>query len=160
MCKKTQKCHTSNRKFCMDCIAKKALAYTKNRNDKKKLIQVNEPPDVTLSKEQGDVLRYLVESRRREEESLCVIYTPDCGCPVEQFVLLDRFPMSKKIRGVCPECKKGCLMEIIDPIRFHLPMTDQDYELKDLVGMHVTDTYQKNLILAYQAIAKDLLGVE
>lgn len=88
----------------------------------------------------------------KERSKLCVIYNPDCGCNIDQFVVLDRFPMSKKIMARCPVCEKVCLMEISDPIIFHCPVRKEDYSLDDLKQMYVTDSDQKPYIDAYQKL--------
>ena len=87
-----------------------------------------------------------LRQKAKERERLCVIYHPDCGCSIEYFVVLDRFPMSEKIHCLCDECKKGCLLEISDPIIFHLPLTNQDYTLEEIKKMHVSLSFQKHLI--------------
>lgn len=83
-------------------------------------------------------------------ESLYVIYVPDCECDVEMFYVLDRYPMSEKIHSFCPYCNKHTLMSISDPIRFHLPLINKDYSLKELKRYVVTDTWQADYIKAYQ----------
>ena len=90
--------------------------------------------------------------KRRSEEltSIYVIYRPDCGCPIEQIVLLDRYPMSEKIHMKCPECNKGCLTEISDPIIFHCPLLKQDYSQKDLKEFIITESRQKEYIESYR----------
>lgn len=153
-CKKKVKCHTSNRKFCVDCIGEKALESAKLYQKKAKqqpasdLIHLDETK--TFSTEQERMIRYLVEAKRRENESMWVIYTPDCQCSIEQFVMLDRYPMSPKIHGMCPECKKYCLMEISDPIRFHLPLTNQDYVLEDFKDMQIMPSPQEHYLRMYK----------
>jgi len=87
---------------------------------------------------------------------LVVIYNPDCGCPIDQFFLLDRFPMSPTIFSQCPSCKKGCLMEISEPIVFHLPIQNQDIELDKLCDLVVGETRQRPYIEAYQMLARHL----
>jgi hypothetical protein len=103
-----------------------------------------------FSEEQKECFKSYLEFFARKQQSLCVIYLPDCGCPIEQMVILDRYPMSPKIISSCPECKKGCLMEISDPIAFYLPLTKQDFSLEDLKKMYVTDSPQKDLINCYK----------
>ena len=90
--------------------------------------------------------------KRKSEEltSIYVIYRPDCGCPIEQTVLLDRFPMPKKIMIQCPECKKGCLTEISDPIIFHCPILKQDYTREDLKEFVINESRQKEYIESYR----------
>jgi hypothetical protein len=87
--------------------------------------------------------------RAKEMERLCVIYNPDCGCEVDQFVVLDRYPMSQKIISKCPICEKLCLMEISNSIIFHDPISKSDYTIEDLRQMHITDTEQAPFIKAY-----------
>jgi hypothetical protein len=78
-----------------------------------------------------------------------VIYRPDCGCPIEQFVLLDRFPMSPKILNQCPECKKPCLSCISDPIIFNTQIGG-DFSLNDLKNSVITESRQKIFLVAYK----------
>jgi len=114
-----------------------------------KLIIENWPEGTT--EEQKDYARAFLKHIADEQTRLCVIYNPDCGCSIDQMVVLDRYPMSPKIISRCPECKKGCLMEISDPIRFHLPLTDQDFSLEDLKDFIVDETCdQAYLIKRYQ----------
>lgn len=87
---------------------------------------------------------------QRESLSVAVIYNPDCGCPIDHFVLLDRFPMSTKIISSCSECKKGCLMEISEPIIFHDQLTETDFSLEDLDEMIITDSWQYPFLLEYK----------
>jgi hypothetical protein len=87
--------------------------------------------------------------KAKEKERLCVIYHPDCGCEVESFVVLDRYPMSEKIHAKCPQCKEYCLLEISDPIVFHVPLLNKDWSLEDLKKSHITESDQKEFILAY-----------
>lgn len=102
--------------------------------------------------ERNEYLKALLNWHAEESSYLMVIYTPDCGCLIEQFVVLDRYPMSKKIICQCPECKRGCLMEISDPIQFHLPLTKQDVSLQELADGVVTESRQKPFIEAYQLL--------
>lgn len=104
----------------------------------------NKPEELELIKRQ-------YRARVEREYSIYVIYHPDCGCPVDQFVLLDRFPMSEKIMGSCPNCKKGCLMEISNPIIFYCPLQQKDISLKELAKeMVITKSWQAQFLLAYQ----------
>lgn len=96
-----------------------------------------------------EAFKHYLRQVAKEKEYLCVIYNPDCGCEVDQFVVLDRYPMSEKIHSICPSCKKGCLMEISDPIVFHLPLPNKDYSLEDLKEMKIMDGPQKWLIESY-----------
>ncbi len=91
----------------------------------------------------------LIKRRAEENSRLCVIYNPNCGCNVDQFVILDRYPMSEKIRCLCPSCHKGCAMEISDPILFHLPLTNQDFSLEDLKNSVITASPQEWIIRKY-----------
>ncbi len=96
-----------------------------------------------------EVISYLKWKAERDS-SICVIYNPDCGCPLDQFVLLDRFPMSKKIISSCPECKKNAYMEISNPIIFHSQLTDEDFSLKDLIDMVINSSWQEEYLKEYQ----------
>lgn len=84
-----------------------------------------------------------------EKERLCVIYHPDCGCEVDFLVVLDHYPMTEKVHAKCHQCKKYCFLEISDPIVFHLPLLNQDWSLEDLKKAYITDSDQKEFILAY-----------
>lgn len=95
---------------------------------------------------------YILKWNERESSSLCVIYNPDCGCSVDQFVLLDRVPMSPKIISSCPNCKKGCLMEISDPIIFYDPLEEKDIPLNQLVNYVILQSWQEDYIKTYQFI--------
>lgn len=109
---------------------------------------------VWLNDDVSDSHKIFIESflkqKFKEKSSLCVIYTPDCGCEIEQFVLLDRFPMSPKIISICPVCKKWCHMEISNPILFHVHLLDKDYTLEDLQKMQFMPGEQAHLIQAYK----------
>ncbi len=97
-------------------------------------------------------VKYLEEILLREKIRLCslmVVYKPSCGCEVEQFVLLDRYPMSDKIWVECPVCKNFCLTVISDPLVFHLPLIKEDFTLEDLKNMVITESSQKPFIEAY-----------
>ena len=93
-------------------------------------------------------------ARRKMEEAtkISVIYNPDCGCEVDQFYALDRFPMSPVILATCPECKKFCHMEISEPITFHCKLSDTDISLEDLQDAVITESNQSNYLKAYQAL--------
>lgn len=103
---------------------------------------------------ENELKAYLLRQWMEEQNSLCVIYNPDCGCKIDQFVILDRYPMSKEIICACPECKKGCLMKISKPIRFHLPLTSQDFSLKELKKLVVPAGRQEEFIKSYQTNRK------
>lgn len=97
-------------------------------------------------------IKYLEEILFREKvrlNSLMVIYHPSCGCELDQFVLLDRYPMSEKIISTCPGCNQPGHMELSDPLAFYLPVTEEIYFLEDLKNMVITDTPQKSFIEAY-----------
>ena len=95
-------------------------------------------------------LKY-VQKLQERSFFLQVVYNPSCGCPIDQMVLLDRFPMSTKIIcGKCPECKKGCVMEISDPITFHDPLQDVDLTLEELYKCVIPDSEQAHVIRKYQ----------
>lgn len=99
--------------------------------------------------EEKEFAKRLMERRANELTRMCVIYHPNCGCPIDQFVVLDRFPMSEKIHSKCPNCEKGYMMEISDPIIFHLPLTETDYTLEELKNCVIADSPQKHLIDCY-----------
>lgn len=99
-----------------------------------------------------DKIEYLEELICREKirmSSLTVIYHPSCGCKIDQFVYLDRYPMSSKIISQCPHCNQGCQMLISDPIIFHLGLTDEDYILEDLEDLIITENSQRPYVQAY-----------
>lgn len=112
--------------------------------------------DVDLDEEKKKILQWIARLRFQELNAMTVIYNPDCGCSVDQFVLLDRYPMSKKIISTCPVCQKGCLMEITNPPVFHIELNDQDYQLDDLCEMNISQSNQSPYILLYQQEAKRL----
>jgi hypothetical protein len=103
-----------------------------------------------MSEHDQEGWKHYFRQQFKQRSRLCVIYNPNCGCVVDQLVVLDRFPMSEKIISKCPVCDKGCLMEISDPIIFHCPIRKEDYSLDDLKKMNVTDSDQKPYIEAYQ----------
>lgn len=103
-----------------------------------------------ITEDQKKYFEFHFRQQAEEKTRLCVIYHPSCGCELDQFVVLDRYPMSEKIISTCPACDKGCYMVISDPIRFHLPILNQDYNLEELKQMYVTDGPQKHLIEKYQ----------
>ncbi len=116
-----------------------------------KIIFTSKEQEEKYTPEQKEIVLEMIRRHTESLESLCVIYHPDCGCPIEQMVVLDRYPMSPKIISTCPSCSKGCLMEISNPIRFYLPLLKQDYELKDLKDMVITkETRQTPYFLLYQ----------
>lgn len=111
----------------------------------------------TPSSSKEDCLKYFIEDRYRKLNELVVVYNPNCGCPIDQFFLLDRYPMSPKIHSICPECKNWCLMEISDPIIFHLPLTKQDFTLDDLKNVVVKPCRQEYVIKRYQGLFPGVL---
>jgi pyridoxine/pyridoxamine 5'-phosphate oxidase len=102
-----------------------------------------------LTEEQKKWFDHFIEKRQRELSSVNVIYRPTCGCPYEYTVLLDRFPMSKKIMIHCKDCKKGTFLEISDPIIFHFPWNKQDITLEELRKMEIMDSPQKPYLESY-----------
>jgi hypothetical protein len=102
-----------------------------------------------LDEEAKKYAEYLCKKKADELTNVMVIYRPDCGCQIEQFVLLDRFPMSPKILNRCPECKKACLSEISDPIIFSTQIGG-DFSLEDLKNSTVTDCPQKIFLELYK----------
>ncbi len=135
----------------LECMCKPLSRRHENGDDFFKVIVW--PEGVT--NDQKKYLEGFLRSQSEEKTRLCVIYNPSCGCAVDQFVLLDRFPMSEKIISSCPVCKKRCYMEISDPIKFHLPLLEEDYSLMDLKNMIVTEGPQKHLIEAYKQMAEN-----
>ena len=110
----------------------------------------NYTPTEEEKEEKEGWLKYL---HRLQESSyfLQVVYNPSCGCPIDQMVLLDRFPMSDKIICCkCPQCAKGCVFEISDPIIFHDPLRNEDITLEELYKAIVPDGEQSHLIRKYQ----------
>ncbi len=93
---------------------------------------------------------YYLQKRAEDQTRLCVIYNPDCGCPIDQDFVLDRYPMSPIILCQCPNCKKGCHMKISDPIRFYLPLTKQEIGLDELKEAYITESDQKIFIDIYR----------
>lgn len=110
---------------------------------------LKENPDWT--DEQKKIAQDRAERRARELTDVCVIYRPDCGCEVEQFVVLDRFPMSPKIMAPCPACDKSCLLEISEPPRFHTEIGG-DFTLENLKTSFIFDTWQKPLLESYKRL--------
>lgn len=107
--------------------------YYKNLSEKQKICLEN---------------RQLYLAQRQIEVS--VIYNPDCGCPCDSFVLLDRFPMPGLIiASECPICKKFTNMKISDPILFHTEIWG-DFTLDDLEDSIIMDTWQKYYLECYQ----------
>lgn len=107
-----------------------------------------------MTDEEKKYFKSYLEQQDKEKTRLCVIYTPNCGCQIEHFVILDRFPMTPKIHHRCPECEKGGLLLISDPIRFHLPLTNQDFNLDDLKEIVVMRDEQAHLIQRYKDMDK------
>lgn len=105
-----------------------------------------------ITEEQKEEFIHNLEMMAEEAAHISVIYTPSCGCPIEQFYVLDRFPMSPKIMSQCPECKKGCLMEISDPIMFYEPLSKKDFSLKDLSEGHIPPSRQHPYMVAYKEL--------
>lgn len=78
-----------------------------------------------------------------------VEYTPSCGCEVVLDVLLDRYPMSLKIHTTCPNCKKGILASISDPVQFYLPYIDKSIPLEELINCVLYKSRQKPFLIEY-----------
>ena len=116
------------------------------------------PRDATYE-DMYEVLLHL-ESNIIRKTFISVIYNPDCGCPIDNMVVLDRYPMSSKILHRCPECHKGCKLEISNPIIFYSKLLDEDYQLEDLINMHITDSPQKPFLEAYRQEALEELQGE
>lgn len=96
-----------------------------------------------------EYFRHLAEQRAMEQTQICVVYRPNCGCPVEDLVVLDRFPMSKKIHSKCRECGKGILTEISDPIIFTSKLQG-DFTLEELASSYFTESRQKIFLEKYK----------
>ena len=111
-------------------------------------VMIGQFPD-NWSDEMKEEAKQMCEMRVYELNSLCVVYTPTCGCPAKISYVLDRYPMSPKIIGKCRVCKKASLHEISDPITFYLKLTKLEYSIQDLKAMHITNGDQKALIKAY-----------
>ena len=103
-------------------------------------VNISEEEYVNMKPEIRTYFDYRVQKAIEEIEFFSVIYNPDCGCSVDQFVMLDRYPMSKKIISQCPCCKSGCLMEITNPVIFHLVPTGLDYSLEELSKLKLDTT--------------------
>jgi hypothetical protein len=102
-----------------------------------------------LDEKKKRMMEQLVEQRARDLTNVCIAYRPDCGCEIEQFVVLDRYPMSPKIRSACPVCKKGCLMEISEPPLFHTEIGG-DFTLEELTKSFISDSWQKEWLHLYK----------
>jgi hypothetical protein len=115
-----------------------------------------ESKHVFFSKDWSDDQMKLAQERAerkvRELTDVCVVYHPDCGCELDQFVVLDRFPMSAKIRTSCPACDKGCMMEITNPPLFHTEIWG-DFTLESLKTSYINDTWQKPLLESYKLLS-------
>ena len=90
-------------------------------------------------------------SNELPEPVISVIYTPDCKCPIEQFVIVDTFPMAKRFLTRCPKCDLGCLMLLSDPIIFHVNQ-GKDLSLDDLKEMNIPPTWQKGILDRYKKL--------
>lgn len=110
-------------------------------------------PEKKYSDKEKQYIANRLELEMLKKSSVSVIYTPDCGCPIETLFILDRYPMSEKIHSTCMACGKSCLMEISDPIRFHIPILDLDINIYDLKDVEITSGPQEDLLLKYQADA-------
>lgn len=96
-----------------------------------------------------EMAKYLCKKKSQEMTEVCVIYHPDCGCTLEHFVVLDRYPMSPKIHHLCPQCNKGCLLEISEPIIFSAQIGG-DFSLEELKDGVTTDGPQKPFLDCYK----------
>ena len=105
-----------------------------------------------FTEEQKVIIKQRIQRQAQDLINVCVVYRPDCGCEVEQMVVLDRFPMSPQIISQCPLCKKGCLMEISDPPLFHSEIGG-DFTLESLKTSYITDTWQKPLLESYKLLS-------
>lgn len=100
-------------------------------------------------------LKY-IESNLWRKEAVAVIYHAKCGCEIEYMILLDRYPMTRKVWNTCPQCKSLHLMDISNPIKFYSKHLDKDYELKDLINMEIPDNPQKHFLELYNIEAKNI----
>lgn len=114
-----------------------------------KFVELQKWPDGT-TEQQKQYMYALMQEKSREKSYIYVLYRPSCGCEYFESVLLDRFPMSPKIHSICRDCCKGSLHEIVDPIEFYLPLTEQIFTLDDLRKMEITDGPQKAYLEAYK----------
>ncbi len=105
-----------------------------------------------LSDDQIKWAQERAKRKARELTDVYVVYNPDCGCILDQFVLLDRFPMSPKICTSCPACDKWCIMEITNPPLFHTEIWG-DFTLASLKTSYITDTWQKPLLESYKLLS-------
>lgn len=108
------------------------------------------------TEEQKMMIREMVKRRSIELTSISVVYTPSCGCEIELDVILDRFPMSEKIHHICPNCHKGILAEITNPIEFWEPLNKQKFYLEDLKTMEIQESHQSHLLNLYKYMAKNV----
>src|SRR5574338_224262 len=91
-------------------LTKDILLTGENAMDVEKIVWSKE-----VTEEQKEGFKQHLAWHAKQQERLCVIYHPNCGCSIDSFVVLDRFPMSEKIIACqCPECKNYCTMEISD----------------------------------------------
>lgn len=96
-----------------------------------------------------EYIEYYKKFIAKDLARLWVIYNPDCGCKIDQFVALDRYPMSPKIMFKCPECNQGCLLGISDPIIFHSKLENKDYSLEEMKDVIFTDEDMEYLVSCY-----------
>jgi hypothetical protein len=90
---------------------------------------------------------------QERESAICVVYASSCNCNENMHYMLDRFPMSSEIHSVCLGCKKWCLMEISDPIRFFSPLTDTEFGLDELNDATICAGFQEEFLKGYQKLA-------
>ena len=119
-----------------------------------KMVVINQENWDKMSEREKEYVTQLGKYHAKQKCLLSVIYHPTCGCNLEMFVILDRYPMSEKIIAhKCQGCEKYCTLEISDPPLFHLPLTKQDFTLGDLRKFGSAPTWepeQQPYIESYQ----------
>lgn len=99
---------------------------------------------------QKESIYAMMKAKAQEKTYIYVLYRPSCGCDYFESVLLDRVPMSPKIHSKCRDCGKYSLHEIVEPIEFYLPLTEQIFHLDDLRKMEITEGPQKAYLETYK----------
>jgi hypothetical protein len=90
---------------------------------------LNWPADVTDEQKRGMILS--INHWNEKQESLHINYVPECGCDLVISVLIDRRYMPKKMRDLCPHCKKGYLWAISDPHVYYIPKEEKEYTAEE-----------------------------
>ena len=126
---------------------------SKSLNPKEKALQEIENIKFPESFSEKKIQEYKEYHRRRIEEKfgISVWYNPDCGCNIDIQVLLDRYPMSPKIHSRCPQCKKGTLLSLTDPILFYNPVEEKDFKEKDICSLpsYIRHSFQDEWLTMY-----------